>query len=121
MDARHARSSDPTIALTRAGYEVVAAHSGDAALAVLSTQHVDVMVIDLRIPDTTGMKNEVILQKGHRTCYENQLTDVGLKVVKVETPADLKQRNTHSRQRRHMLGRLLDIIEPNHSQIIRHA
>ena len=43
-----------TIALTRAGYDVTAAHSGDAALAVLSTQHVDVMVIDLRIPDTRG-------------------------------------------------------------------
>jgi seryl-tRNA(Sec) selenium transferase len=27
-----------------------------------------------RIPDTTGMKNEVILQKAHHTCYENQLT-----------------------------------------------
>lgn len=43
-----------TIALTRAGYDAIAAHSGDAALAVLATQHVDVMVIDLRIPDTRG-------------------------------------------------------------------
>lgn len=43
-----------SIALTRAGYQVTAAHSGDAALALLSTQHVDVMVIDLRIPDTRG-------------------------------------------------------------------
>jgi uncharacterized pyridoxal phosphate-dependent enzyme len=44
-----------------------------------------------RIPDTAGMKNEVILQKGHHTCYENQLTDVGLKVVVVESRADLKR------------------------------
>ena len=43
-----------TIALTRMGYDAISAHSGDAALAVLSTQHVDVMVIDLRIPDTRG-------------------------------------------------------------------
>ena len=43
-----------TIALTRAGYHVTSAHSGDAALAVLSAQQVDVMVIDLRIPDTRG-------------------------------------------------------------------
>ena len=43
-----------TIALTRAGYHVTSAHSGDAALAVLSVQPVDVMVIDLRIPDTRG-------------------------------------------------------------------
>src|SRR6195256_5661134 len=34
-----------------------------------------------RLPDTTGMKNEVILQKAHHTCYENQLTDVGTKLV----------------------------------------
>lgn len=43
-----------SIALTRAGYDVRTAFSGDAALAVLATQHVDVMVIDLRIPDTRG-------------------------------------------------------------------
>jgi DNA-binding response OmpR family regulator len=43
-----------TIALTRAGYDVVTAQSGDGALSVLSTEHVDVMVIDLLIPDTRG-------------------------------------------------------------------
>jgi len=44
-----------------------------------------------RIPDTTGMKNEVILQKAHHTCYENQLTDVGTKLVEVETSADVQR------------------------------
>jgi DNA-binding response OmpR family regulator len=43
-----------SIALSRAGFDVVTAHSGDAALAVLAREHVDVMVIDLRIPDTRG-------------------------------------------------------------------
>ncbi|MEP6730117.1 MAG: response regulator [bacterium] len=43
-----------SIALSRAGYEVLLAHSGDAALAMLASEHVDVMVIDLRIPDTRG-------------------------------------------------------------------
>lgn len=43
-----------SIALTRAGYDVVTAHSGDAALATLAAQPMDVMVIDLRIPDTRG-------------------------------------------------------------------
>ncbi len=42
-----------------------------------------------RLPDTTGMKNEVILQKTHHSCYDNQLTDVGVKLIDVETPADL--------------------------------
>jgi DNA-binding NtrC family response regulator len=43
-----------TIALTRAGYDVVTAQSGEDALCVLSTEHVDVMVIDLNIPDPRG-------------------------------------------------------------------
>ena len=43
-----------SIALTRAGYDVLTAQSGDAALSTLASEHVDVMVIDLRIPDTRG-------------------------------------------------------------------
>jgi len=42
-----------------------------------------------RLPDTTGMKNEVILQKTHHSCYDNQLTDVGVRLIEVETPADV--------------------------------
>src|SRR6266404_9167734 len=41
-----------------------------------------------RLPDLTGMKNEVILQKAHHTCYDNQLTDVGVKLIDVETAGD---------------------------------
>ena len=42
------------IALTRAGFRVSTALSGDAANAVLRGEHVDVMVVDLRIPDMRG-------------------------------------------------------------------
>jgi L-seryl-tRNA(Ser) seleniumtransferase len=42
-----------------------------------------------RLPDTTGMKNEVVLQKAHHSCYDNQLTNVGVKLIDVETPADV--------------------------------
>jgi D-glucosaminate-6-phosphate ammonia-lyase len=42
-----------------------------------------------RLPETNGMKNEVILQKTHHSCYDNQLTDVGVKLIDVETPADI--------------------------------
>src|SRR5215472_4557662 len=28
-----------------------------------------------RLPDTTGMRNEVVLQKAHHSCNDNQLTD----------------------------------------------
>lgn len=43
-----------TIALDRAGYDALTAQSGDSALAQLASGHVDVMLIDLRIPDTRG-------------------------------------------------------------------
>ena len=42
------------IALERAGYDALSAQSGDSALAMLANQHVDVLLIDLRIPDTRG-------------------------------------------------------------------
>ncbi len=42
-----------------------------------------------RLPDTTGMKNEVILQKTHHSCYDHQLTNVGVRLIEVETVADV--------------------------------
>lgn len=44
-----------------------------------------------RLPDTTGARNEVILQKTHHSCYDNQLTDVGVKLIDVETAADVER------------------------------
>ena len=43
-----------SIALQRSGYEVLFAESGDAALSLLRQERVDMLVIDLRIPDTRG-------------------------------------------------------------------
>src|SRR5439155_19071620 len=42
-----------------------------------------------RLPDTAGMKNEVILQRAHHSCYDNQLTDVGVRLIDVQTAADV--------------------------------
>src|SRR5207302_6470138 len=44
-----------------------------------------------RLPDTTGMRNEVLIQKAHHSCYDNQLTDVGIKLIEVETLADVRR------------------------------
>jgi L-seryl-tRNA(Ser) seleniumtransferase len=44
-----------------------------------------------RLPDTAGMRNEVILQTTHHSCYDNQLTDVGVKLINVETAADVER------------------------------
>jgi DNA-binding response OmpR family regulator len=42
------------IALTRDGFDVVAAHGGEEAHAVLGRRAVDVLVVDLRMPDLRG-------------------------------------------------------------------
>lgn len=42
-----------------------------------------------QLPDTAELKNEVIQQKTHRSGYEAQMRLVGVKIVPVETPAEL--------------------------------
>ncbi len=42
-----------------------------------------------RLPDTTGMKDEVIIQKGHRYSYEHAVRNCGVRLVEVETMADV--------------------------------
>lgn len=44
-----------------------------------------------RLPDTAGMRNEVIIQRTHRSCYDMQLTNVGVRLIDVETAADVKR------------------------------
>ncbi len=41
------------------------------------------------LPDTSGAKNEVLIQKTHHSCYDNQLTNVGVKLIDVETSKDV--------------------------------
>lgn len=54
-----------SMALSRAGYEAIAAQSGESALAIVRNEHVDVMLVDLRIPD---MRGDVIFEvaAGHQ-------------------------------------------------------
>src|SRR5687767_1419758 len=44
-----------------------------------------------RLPDTTGMKNEIVQQKTHRGGYEQQMLLVGTKIIWVETREELDQ------------------------------
>jgi L-seryl-tRNA(Ser) seleniumtransferase len=44
-----------------------------------------------RIPDTTGMKSEVIIQKAHRYAFDHAIRNVGVKLVEVETEDDLER------------------------------
>ena len=44
-----------------------------------------------QLPNTKGMKNEVIIQESHTIGYAQALTNVGAKVVKVKTTRDLEK------------------------------
>src|SRR5437588_8773302 len=38
-----------------------------------------------QIPDLTGMKSEVIIQKSHRNGFDHQLRNTGVKLIEIET------------------------------------
>lgn len=42
-----------------------------------------------QLPDLTGMKSEVIIQKTHRNPFDHQLRATGIKLVEIETPEEL--------------------------------
>jgi uncharacterized pyridoxal phosphate-dependent enzyme len=44
-----------------------------------------------QLPDLTGMKSEVIIQKTHRNPFDHQLRSTGAKLVVVETREDVKR------------------------------
>lgn len=44
-----------------------------------------------RLPDTTGMKNEVVIQKTHRYGYDHAVRNVGVRLVEVETRQELER------------------------------
>ena len=43
------------------------------------------------LPDTSGMKNEVIIQKSHRYSYDHSVRACGVRMVEVETADDLEK------------------------------
>src|SRR5712675_291393 len=44
-----------------------------------------------RLPDLTGMKSEVIIQKSHRNPFDHQLRATGIKLVVIETTDELRK------------------------------
>jgi L-seryl-tRNA(Ser) seleniumtransferase len=45
----------------------------------------------MRLPDLTGMKSEVIIQKTHRNAFDHAIRNCGVRVVEVETPEELEK------------------------------
>jgi L-seryl-tRNA(Ser) seleniumtransferase len=44
-----------------------------------------------QLPDLTGMKSEVIIQKSHRNPFDHQLRSTGIKLIEIETPEQVRQ------------------------------
>lgn len=44
-----------------------------------------------QLPDTTGLKNEVILQEGHNIVYTHALLNVGVKIITVKNRKELEK------------------------------
>lgn len=44
-----------------------------------------------RVPDLTGMKSEVIIQRRHRYPFDHQIRATGVKLIEIETPEDLRK------------------------------
>jgi uncharacterized pyridoxal phosphate-dependent enzyme len=45
----------------------------------------------VQLPDLTGMKSEVIIQKSHRNGFDHQLRSTGVKLIEIETRDDLRK------------------------------
>jgi len=44
-----------------------------------------------QLPDLTGMKSEVIIQKSHRNPFDHQLRNTGVRLIEIETRDQLRQ------------------------------
>jgi D-glucosaminate-6-phosphate ammonia-lyase len=45
-----------------------------------------------RIPDTTGMKNEVLVQRTHRVGYDHAIRNAGVRLIEIETREELESK-----------------------------
>ena len=75
------------------GCEAAMVTSGATASIVLGTAACMTMGAEqkmLRLPDTTGMKNEIIIQKKHRYTYDRALGVAGARLVEVESEDDVR-------------------------------
>jgi D-glucosaminate-6-phosphate ammonia-lyase len=63
-----------------AGYVTCGASAGLTLATEACVAGLDVQKMD-RLPDTAGMRNEVIIQKAHRNSYDHAVRSVGVRIV----------------------------------------
>ena len=65
-----------------AGYVVTGAAAGLTLGVAACVAGLDVAAMD-RLPDTTGLKDEVVVQRGHRNAYDHAIRAAGVRFVEV--------------------------------------
>ncbi len=91
LDELHAKAGDRIARLLDADAALVTA--GCASALTLATAACIAGDDEDRIkllPDTTGMKNEVVLQAAHRNSYDHAIRNAGVRLVEVETARELE-------------------------------
>lgn len=84
IDALQARAGEIIAEVTGAesGYVVTGAAAGLSLGVAACVAGLDVGAMD-RLPDTTGLKNEVVVQRGHRNAYDHAIRAAGVRMVEV--------------------------------------
>ncbi len=72
----------------------------------------------MQLPDTTGLKNEVILQEGHNIGYTQALTNAGAKLVRIKTAKELETAIVKNTAMLWFLNASTDIGEIKHEEFI---
>lgn len=84
IDALQARAGEIIAEHTGAesGYVVTGAAAGLSLGVAACVAGFDVGAMD-RLPDTAGLRNEVVVQRGHRNAYDHAIRAVGVRMVEV--------------------------------------
>ena len=84
IDALQARAGEIIAEHTGAesGYVVTGAAAGLSLGVAACVAGFDVAAMD-RLPDTTGLRNEVVVQRGHRNAYDHAIRAAGARIVDI--------------------------------------
>ena len=84
IDDLQARAGEIIAEVTGAesGYVVTGAAAGLSLGVAACVAGLDVAAMD-RLPDTTGLKDEVVVQRGHRNAYDHAIRAAGVRMVEV--------------------------------------
>ncbi|MDA4123078.1 MAG: DegT/DnrJ/EryC1/StrS family aminotransferase, partial [Thaumarchaeota archaeon] len=84
VDMEHLQAQASKVIADATGAEAGIVTSGAAAALTLGTAAcvtgLDITKMD-RLPDTAGMKNEVVMARHHRNAYDHQIRLTGVKIV----------------------------------------